>query len=123
MVKVEAAGAPAAIGPYGHAIAVDGAIYTSGQLGLVPDTGALAEGGIQGQSEQAIKNLAAVLEAGGSALTNVVKTTCFLSDLKDFAAFNEIYAKYFPQCPARSCFAVKELPKDALIEIEAIAVK
>ena len=102
---------------------MDGAIYTSGQLGLVPDTGALAEDGIQGQSEQAIKNLAAVLEAGGSALTNVVKTTCFLSDLKDFAAFNEIYAKYFPQCPARSCFAVKELPKDALIEIEAIAVK
>ena len=96
-------------------------VFTSGQLGLIPETGVLAEG-VEAQAEQAIKNLAAVLEAAGSSFTQVIKTTCFLADMGDFAAFNEVYAKYFTAKPARSCVAVKTLPKNVLCEIELIAI-
>lgn len=119
--KISTALAPAAIGPYSQAIISDKMIFTSGQLGLRPDTGVLVEGGVQKEAEQALENLSSILRAGGADLTTVVKTTCFLTSMSDFAAFNQVYARYFPQKPARSCFAVKELPKGASVEIEAIA--
>jgi len=112
--------APAAIGPYSQAYTAGGMLYTSGQIGLDPATGALAEG-LAGQAKRAMDNLAAVLEAAGTNFGKVVKTTCFLADMGDFAAFNEIYAGYFTSKPARSCVAVKTLPKGALCEIELIA--
>lgn len=115
--------APAAIGPYSQAIVTDGMIYTSGQIPLLPETGALSDGGIVGQTEQVIKNLSAVLEAAGSDLTKVVKTTCFLRNMGDFAAFNAIYEKHFTGKPARSCVEVAALPKGALVEIEVIAIR
>ena len=114
--------APAAIGPYSQAIAVNGLVYTSGQIALNPKTGTLEGTGIEAQTEQAIQNLKAVLEAAGSGLQNVVKTTCFLQRMGDFAAFNAIYEKHFPGKPARSCVEVAALPKGALVEIEAVAV-
>lgn len=114
--------APAAIGPYSQAYEVAGLVITSGQLPADPATGALPEG-IAAQAEQSCKNVAALLEAAGSGMDKVVKTTCFLADMGDFAAFNEVYAKYFTSKPARSCVAVKALPKNALCEIEAIAEK
>ena len=114
--------APAAIGPYSQAIASGDTVYTSGQIGLVPDTGLLAGNTVTEQTEQAIANLKAVLEEAGSGLELVVKTTCFLKDMQDFAAFNAVYQKYFPQKPARSCVAVAALPKGALAEIEAVAL-
>ena len=114
--------APAAIGPYSQAIAVNGLVYTSGQIALDPKTGALAGGSIEAQTEQAIQNLKAVLEAVGSSLTQVVKTTCFLQSMGDFAAFNAVYEQYFTGKPARSCVEVSKLPKGALVEIEAVAV-
>ena len=121
MEKIETAKAPAAIGPYSQAMASGSLIYTSGQIPLVPETGEFVQGGIEEQTEQVIKNLAAVLAAAGSGLDKVVKTTCFLQNMSDFAAFNGVYERYFTGKPARSCVAVAALPKGALVEIEAVA--
>ena len=119
---VVAKNAPAAVGPYVHAVKTGDVVYTSGQLGLDPETGILAEG-VEAQAEQALKNLEAVLEAAGLGLKNVVKTTVFLADMNDFAAINKIYASYFTgETPARSCVQAAALPKGGLFEIEAIAV-
>ena len=116
--------APAAIGPYSQAIAFDRLLFTSGQIPLVPATGEVAAGGIKEQAEQTLENLKAVLQAGGASLQSVVKTTCFIADMGDFAAFNEVYTRYFGDAvPARSCVAVKALPKGVLVEVEAIAVR
>ena len=114
--------APGAIGPYSQGYTVGGLVFTSGQIPVDPATGAVAEG-IAAQAEQSCKNVGAILEAAGVTLESVVKTTCFLADMGDFAAFNEVYAKYFTSKPARSCVAVRELPKGVLCEIEAIALK
>ena len=114
--------APGAIGPYSQGVAVGGLIYTSGQIPVDPATGNIPEG-IAAQAEQSCKNVGAILEAAGSGYDKVVKTTCFLAEIADFAAFNEVYAKYFVSKPARSCVAVKDLPKGVLCEVEAIAVK
>ena len=113
--------APAAIGPYSQAITTGSMLYTSGQIPVDPATGAVVEGGIEQQAEQVMKNLCAVLEAAGSSFAKVVKTTCFLQDMNDFAAFNAVYAKYFVSLPARSCVAVAKLPKGVLCEVELIA--
>ena len=112
--------APAAIGPYSHAYITGNIVFTSGQIPVDPATGAIPEG-ISAQADLSCKNVGLVLEAAGSSFENVVKTTCFLADMNDFAAFNEVYAKYFTSKPARSCVAVKDLPKGVLCEIEAIA--
>mgnify|MGYP000791047935 CR=1 FL=1 len=112
--------APAAIGPYSQGIAAGQTVYVSGQLPIDPATGAIPEG-IAAQAEQSCKNVGAILEAAGVTLESVVKTTCFLADMGDFAAFNEAYAKFFTSKPARSCVAVKDLPKGVLCEIEAVA--
>lgn len=114
--------APAAIGPYSQGYEINGLVYTSGQIPVDPATGNVPQG-ITAQAEQSCKNVGAVLEAGGVNFEKVFKTTCFLADMADFAAFNEVYAKYFTSKPARSCVAVKDLPKGVLCEIEAIAVK
>ena len=115
--------APAAVGPYCQAKLAGNTLYTSGQLGLIPAAGKLAEG-LEGQAHQALKNLGAVLKEAGMDYGDVVKTTCFLADIKDFAAFNAIYAEYFKgEVPARSCFQVAALPMGALLEVECIAVK
>ncbi len=114
--------APAAIGPYSQAIKANGLVFTSGQIALDPASGAVVEGGIREQTARICENLKAVLAAAGSSLEKVVKTTCFLADMKDFAAFNEVYGSYFTGCPARSCVAVRTLPKNVLAEVEAIAV-
>lgn len=113
--------APAAIGPYSQAIVTNGLVFVSGQIPVDPATGAPSGDTIDTQAEQSCKNVAAILAAAGSDMTKVVKTTCFLADMADFAKFNEIYAKYFVSCPARSCVAAKALPKGVLCEIEAIA--
>lgn len=113
--------APAAIGPYSQAIVTNGLVFASGQIPVDPATGVPAGDTIDTQAEQSCKNVAAILAAAGSDMTKVVKTTCFLADMADFAKFNEIYAKYFVSCPARSCVAAKALPKGVLCEIEAIA--
>lgn len=113
--------APAAIGPYSQAYIVNGLLYTSGQIPADPATGAIAGDDIVSQAHQSCKNLGALLEAAGSSYDKVVKTTCFLADMADFAAFNEVYASYFTGKPARSCVAVKTLPKNVLCEIELIA--
>ncbi len=112
--------APAAIGPYSQGWCAGGLVFTSGQIPVDPATGEIPAG-IEAQAEQSCKNVAAVLRAGGTAMEDVVKTTCFLADMGDFAAFNAVYARYFPSSPARSCVAVKALPKGVLCEIEAIA--
>ena len=112
--------APAAIGPYSQAVQAGNLLFVSGQIPVDPATGTIPEG-ITAQAERSCKNVAAVLEAAGSDLTKVIKTTCFIADMADFAAFNEVYAKYFTGKPARSCCAVKTLPKNVLCEIEAIA--
>lgn len=114
--------APAAIGPYSQAFEVNGFVYTSGQIPVNPVDGAIPEG-ITAQAEQSCKNVGAILETAGTSFEKVFKTTCFLADMGDFAAFNEVYARYFISKPARSCVAVKTLPKGVLCEIEAIAVK
>ena len=114
--------APAAIGPYSQAYAVNGFLFTSGQVPLEPATGAIVGSSIEEQAEQACRNIGAILEAAGTDFSKVVKTTCFLADMKDFAAFNAVYEKYFVSKPARSCVAVRELPKQLLCEVEAIAV-
>ncbi|MBR0357289.1 MAG: RidA family protein [Clostridia bacterium] len=122
MKKIETSKAPGAIGPYSQGMVSGKLVFTSGQIPLDPATGAIVGETIEAQSEQALKNLQAVLEAGGASLATVVKTTCFLSDIGNFAAFNGVYAKYFTgDCPARSCVAVKTLPKGVLVEVEAIA--
>ncbi len=114
--------APAALGPYSHAVSVNKVVFLSGQLGIDPKTGMLASGGVQAETEQALRNLQAVLESAGLSLENVVKTTVFLADINDFGAMNEIYAQFFSRdAPARSAFQVAALPKRALVEIEAIA--
>lgn len=113
--------APAAIGPYSQAIQMGGFLFTSGQIPLSPESGEILGEDVTSQTEQVMLNLRAVLEAGGSDFDNVVKTTCFLADMADFAAFNEVYAKYFVSKPARSCVAAKALPKGVLVEVEAIA--
>lgn len=122
MIKVETSNAPAAIGPYSQAYEVNGCVFTSGQLPADPVSGTIPDG-IEAQAELSCKNVGAILEACGSSFEKVYKTTCFLADMKDFAAFNEVYARYFTSKPARSCVAVKELPKGALCEIEAAAIK
>lgn len=122
MHKVFTEKAPAAIGPYSQAMLVNGMVYTSGQIGINPETGTVVEGGIQAQAHQVMKNLDAVLTAAGSSFEKAVKTTCFLKDMNDFAAFNEVYAQSFTGNPARSCVEVARLPKDVLCEVEVIAV-
>ncbi len=122
MKVISTKSAPAAIGPYSQAIKANGFIYTSGQIPLNPENGAIEGTTIEEQSEQAIKNLGAILKEAGSDFSKVVKTTCFLADIKDFAAFNSVYDKYFVSKPARSCFQVVALPKNALVEIEAVAL-
>lgn len=120
---INAEHAPAAVGPYCHAKLAGNTLYTSGQLGLIPDTGVLPEG-VEAQARQALENLRAVLNAAGMDLADVVKTTVFLADINDFAAINAIYAEYFTgEAPARSCVQAAALPKGGLFEIEAIAVK
>jgi 2-iminobutanoate/2-iminopropanoate deaminase len=121
--QVETGGAPAAIGPYSQGIRAGGLVFTAGQLGLDPANGNLVAGGVAEQTDRALRNLTAVLDAAGVSLDRVVKTTVFLSDMADFAAMNEVYASHFSApFPARSTFAVKQLPKGALVEIEAVAV-
>ncbi len=122
MKMIETKNAPAAIGPYSQGFEVNGIIYTSGQIPVDPATGAIPEG-IAAQAEQSCKNVGAILEAGGSSFGKVFKTTCFLADMGDFAAFNEVYARFFTGRPARSCVAVRTLPKGVLCEIEAVAEK
>jgi 2-iminobutanoate/2-iminopropanoate deaminase len=121
---IKTTAAPAAVGPYSQAIATHDFVFCSGQVGLDPATGELVPGGLEAQVERVIRNLEAVLDAAGCTLADVVKTTCFLADINDFATFNAIYARFLPDPPpARSTFAVKALPKSALVEIEAIAVR
>lgn len=116
--------APEAIGPYSHGTSYGDLVFTSGQLPVCRQQGAVVEGGISEQSKQALLNLQYVLEAGGASIDTVLKTTCFLSDISDFAAFNEVYKSFFKtDCPARSCFAVKDLPMGVKVEVEAIAHK
>ena len=119
--NVQTPNAPAAIGPYSQAVVCGNLVFTSGQIPLDPTTGTVVGEGIREQAEQVMKNLSAVLEAAGSSLTNAVKTTCFLADMADFASFNEVYAAYFTSNPARSCVAVKALPKGVLVEVEVVA--
>ncbi|MCG9555821.1 Rid family detoxifying hydrolase [Vibrio sp. Isolate31] len=116
--------APAAIGPYAHGNAFEGLIFTSGQLPVDGEAGKVVDGGITEQSQKSLENLVAVLNAGGGDATTVLKTTCYLANIEDFAAFNAVYAEVFnTDCPARSCFAVKDLPMGVLVEVEAIAHK
>lgn len=119
--KISTEKAPAAIGPYSQGIIAGDTLYASGQIPIIPETGAIAEGDIHVQARQVMKNVGAILEAAGTDYTKVVKTTCFLADMADFAEFNAIYEEYFTQKPARSCVAVKQLPKNVLCEVEVIA--
>lgn len=120
MKTVSTEKAPAAIGPYSQAKIINNFVFTSGQIPVNPSTGAIAEG-IKAQTRQSCENVKALIEAAGSDMSKVVKTVCFLSDIANFAAFNEVYAQYFTSSPARSCVAVKDIPKGCLVEIEAIA--
>lgn len=121
MNKVHTDSAPKAVGPYSQAVVSNGFVFTSGQIAINPETNTVEASDIVGQTEQIMKNLDAVLEAAGSSFGKAVKTTCFLADMSDFAVFNEIYAKYFTSLPARSCVAVKTLPKNVLAEVEVVA--
>ncbi len=121
MEKVYTQYAPAAIGPYTQAMRAGGFVFTSGQIAINPATGNVESDTIEGQTEQVCKNLSAVLEAAGSSINRAVKTVCFLADMNDFAAFNEVYGRYFTTKPARSCVAVRQLPKNVLVEVEVIA--
>lgn len=121
MKAIETETAPAAIGPYSQAMVYGGLVYTSGQIPVVPETGNVVGDSVEAQAEQSCKNVGAVLAAAGTGYEHVIKTTCFLSDMNDFAAFNAVYEKYFVSKPARSCVAVKTLPKNVKCEIEAIA--
>ncbi len=123
LIKIATENAPAAIGPYSQAIVCGEMIFTSGQIPINPASGNVEETTIEGQAEQVMKNLGEVLKAAGSSFEKAVKTTCFLADMADFAAFNGVYAKYFTTKPARSCVAVKTLPKNVLVEVEVIATK
>ena len=122
MKKISTEKAPAAIGPYSQGVVVNNTLFSSGQIALDPATGEIVGSTIEEQAEQVMKNLGAILEEAGTSFDKVLKTTCFLADMGDFAAFNEVYAKYFTSKPARSCVAVKTLPKNLLCEIEVIAV-
>ncbi len=119
--KVTSENAPAAIGPYSQAVIAGGMVYTSGQIAINPESGEVEAAGIAEQTRQICENLKAVLEAAGSSLDRAVKTTCYLSDMADFSEFNAVYAEYFTNKPARSCVAVKALPKGALAEVDVIA--
>ena len=119
--KIATDKAPSAIGPYSQAMVFGNMLFTSGQIPINPATGNIEATSITEQTEQVMKNLGAVLEAAGSSFEHAIKTTCFLANISDFAAFNEVYAKYFTEKPARSCVAVKDLPKGALVEVEVIA--
>ena len=119
--KISTPKAPAAIGPYSQAVIAGDMLYASGQIPINPETGNVDAVGIEAQAEQSIKNVGEILKAAGVSYDNVVKTTCFLADIADFAAFNEVYAKYFTEKPARSCVAVKDIPKGVLCEVEVIA--
>ena len=121
MEKVYTKNAPDAIGPYSQAVKVGGLVFTSGQIAINPASGAVEATDIEGQTHQVCKNLCAVLEAAGTSVEKVVKTTCFLKNMEDFAAFNAVYGSYFVSKPARSCVAAKQLPKDVLVEVEVIA--
>ena len=121
MQKIATNAAPAAIGPYSQAIVCGDTVFTSGQIGIDPAVGEITGKDVREQTEQVMKNLAAVLSAAGSSMELAIKTTCFLADIADFAVFNEVYARYFTEKPARSCVAVKALPKGALVEVEVIA--
>lgn len=121
MKKIHTEKAPAAIGPYSQAVVHNGVLYTSGQVPLDPVAGEIVGGDIQSQANQVLKNLEQILKEAGTDFSKVIKTTCFLADMKDFAAFNEVYASYITEKPARSCVAVKELPKQVLVEVEVIA--
>ena len=121
--KIQTNKAPAAIGPYSQAVVVGNLIFTSGQIPLNPETGVLEGKDITEQTHRVCKNLEAVLTAAGGSLKSAVKTVCFLANMADFAAFNEVYAQYFTEKPARSCVAVKDLPKGALLEVEVVAEK
>ena len=123
MNKIHTNNAPEAIGPYSQAVECGGLIYTSGQIAINPESGQIQSNDIKGQTTQVMKNLTAVLEAAGSSVDKAIKTVCFLADMNDFASFNEIYGEYFTSKPARSCVAVKQLPKNALVEVEVIADK
>ena len=123
MEIIETKKAPAAIGPYSQAIVHNGFVFTSGQIPICPETGSIDVSTIEEQAEQVIINLKAVLEAAGSSLDKVVKSTCFLKNMGDFAAFNQVYEKYFVSKPARSCVEVGALPKDSLVEIEVVAIQ
>ncbi|MBQ1991847.1 MAG: RidA family protein [Clostridia bacterium] len=119
--KIYTKNAPDAIGPYSQAVVCNGMVFTSGQIAINPATGNVEAVTIEEQTEQVMKNLGAVLEEAGSSYDKAIKTTCFLAEMSDFASFNEIYGKYFSSKPARSCVAVKELPKGVLVEVEVIA--
>lgn len=121
MQKIHTDKAPAAIGPYSQAIVHGDLVFTSGQIPINPESGNIDAEGITAQTEQVMKNLGAVLSEAGASFESAIKTTCFLSDMSDFAAFNEVYARYFTEKPARSCVAVKTLPKNVLVEVEVIA--
>ena len=123
MTTISTKNAPAAIGPYSQAIEINGLVFTSGQIAINPENGNIEATTIETQTEQVMKNLSAILEAAGADMTKAVKTTCFLADMNDFSAFNEVYGKYFTTKPARSCVAVKTLPKNVLCEVEVIAAK
>lgn len=123
MTTISTKNAPAAIGPYSQAIEINGLVFTSGQIAINPENGNIEATTIETQTEQVMKNLSAILEAAGTDMTKAVKTTCFLADMNDFSAFNEVYGKYFTTKPARSCVAVKTLPKNVLCEVEIIAAK
>jgi len=123
LIKVHTDKAPAALGPYSQAVVAGEMVYLSGQGGINPETGKLVEGGVVAEAKQIMKNIGAVLEAAGTSFENVVKTTVFLADMGDFAAFNEVYAEYFTTKPARSCVAVKTLPAGFAAEVEVVAVK
>ena len=120
--RIETDKAPKAIGPYTQAVKVGGFVFTSGQIALDPVTNNVEEVTVEGQTDRVIRNLQAVLEAAGTSLDKVVKTTCYLQNMSDFAVFNEVYAKYFTAKPARSCVAARELPRGVLVEIDAVAV-
>ena len=123
MTTISTKNAPAAIGPYSQAVEINGLVFTSGQIAINPENGNIEATTIETQTEQVMKNLSAILEAAGTDMTKAVKTTCFLADMNDFSDFNEVYGKYFTTKPARSCVAVKTLPKNVLCEVEVIAAK
>ena len=120
MAVVSTSNAPAAIGPYSQGIVAGDFLFVSGQIPIVPETGNLVEGGIAEQTERSLRNLIAIIEEAGADVSKIVKTSCYLAEIADFAAFNEVYVKMIDSAPARACFAVKDLPKGALVEVEAI---